>query len=94
MSKQKEKVCTCETPKLNQPLPEGFEGTIVCAECEGIATYPLPEDKYDGDDPIEEYLFNSEKRHVAMNNELALVIILLRIEKKLSALLPGKAKKK
>lgn len=90
----KDKNCTCETPVVNQAIPDGFKGKIKCAGCGGIATYPLPVEKYKGKDPIEEHLFNLKSRKIPIDNETALLTLLLRIEKKLNTFLSSQEKKK
>lgn len=79
----KQKSCTCVKPKLTQELPLGFKGKVVCAECKGMAEYPLKEAKYTGNDPVEGYLFSLGQHSSNMTFEKAVLVMLLRIEKSL-----------
>lgn len=60
-----DKMCRCKEPLLKQSLPEGFKGKIRCAECDGIALIDTnaPKVEYEGDDEVEELLFNAIQRN-------------------------------
>ena len=85
------KQCTCQAPKVNMPIPDGFEGTVICAKCGGIATLPRKKSEYKGTDPIEGYLFDVNANAPGMTMEKAQLVMLMRIEA--AILSQGQAKK-
>jgi hypothetical protein len=82
-----EKPCLCkEGPKIVQSIPEGFKGNVICARCNGIATFQRSREEYKGNDPVEEYLFDAKKNSRCLNYETAMLTMQLRIEKALLTL--------
>jgi hypothetical protein len=79
------KFCQCiKGPEIQQELPPGFIGKVICSRCHGVADVPRSKDKYKGTDPIEEYLFEVSKNTVGLTFETAILTLLLRIEKALT----------
>ena len=90
MGAKKKERCICAEPTINQSLPVGFVGNVVCSKCGGLRAYPLSKPKkYKGNDQIEKYLFNIPK--TPMTIEIASLIMLLRIEKALLLLIDDTA---
>ena len=106
MAKTKEpKKCACAEPKHPSNLPLGineYVGTAICANvvsrkagedvlCGGIINYPIGKEEYEGNDPVEEYLFNMAARslHTPMNATECGLTMLLRIEKALERITNG-----
>lgn len=75
------KKCTCIDPKIVQSIPSGYRGIVTCAKCGGEFEYPRKEAKYQGNDPVEKYLFEISKNSSELTFETAVLKMLLRLEK-------------
>ena len=80
--------CRCSKPEITQDIPTGFKGKIQCKRCKGLFDFPLQERKYQGNDPVEAFLYYSQKNDVINDPLTAVVTMLLRIEKKLCEIAP------
>jgi hypothetical protein len=88
----KHKPCTCVKPTVLQALPDRFEGTIICAKCNGIAKVGGDRKvNYTGVDPVVAFLAS---RASEPNVETVMVTLLQRIEGHLAKLADGESANK
>ncbi len=77
-----EKKCTCEKPETKQPIMPGYKGLVKCSKCNGLFDH-VDKPAKTSNDPVEQYVFNLEANQTGMIIELAILKMLLRIEKAL-----------
>ena len=89
MSKR-QKRCKCKVPGHPQNIPGGdihkWHGMGRCSKCEGVIRYPIPRDEYQGDDPVQGWLFTAKRDNTEYDFETVVAELLVRMDQKLTTL--------